>query len=294
VPGPCVIAVDQLDTLVNKGQDAIEDKVTSTELTQEIALISDGLMQLRQTTRRTLTVVACLPNTWMQLNSIASDTVEDRFTTTPILASITDPAIGRTLVERWLAAIYQSNGITPPRPTWPVAPGAFGETWVAHTPRQLLKRIHAHAEACLYGEIRELSSFDEQVAEVSVPTGPEPDYFAEFDAQFARLREKTDISAADLKQQNEDELTPTLLLAGLKSWITEVGNDDLKWHPEPLPDDKRLHAGLRRTLNEALDTEERWVSGSSRAVTATGCCVSCARLVTLRGFASGGATGTWF
>src|SRR5262249_36318639 len=38
--GPSVIAVDQLDTLVNRGQDAIEDKVTSAELTQEIALIS--------------------------------------------------------------------------------------------------------------------------------------------------------------------------------------------------------------------------------------------------------------
>jgi hypothetical protein len=64
--------------------------------------------------------------------------------------------------------------------------------------------------------------------------------------------------AIDLKQHNEDEVMPALLLAGLKSWITEVGNDDLKWHPEPLPDDKRLHAGLRRTVNEALDTDERW------------------------------------
>lgn len=256
--GPCVVAVDQLDTLVNRGQEAIEDRVTDPELTQEIALISDGLMQLRETTRRTLTVVACLPNTWMQLNQIASDTVEDRFTKTPILAAISDPAIGRTLVERWLAAIYQRNGISPPHSTWPVAPGAFGETWAAYTPRQLLKRIHAHAEACLHGEIRELSSFDEQVAEVPVPTGPEPDYFAEFDDRFARLRKEAAISAAGLKQHNEDEVMPALLLAGLKSWITEVGNDDLKWHPEPLPGDKRLHAGLRRTVNEALDTEERW------------------------------------
>src|SRR5262249_26021238 len=80
----------------------------------------------------------------------------------------------------------------------------------------------------------------------------------EFDAQFARLREKADISAADLKPHNEDEVMPALLLAALKSWITEVGNDDLKWHSEPLPRDKRLHAGLRRTVNETLDTDERW------------------------------------
>jgi hypothetical protein len=259
--GPCVIAVDQLDTLVNKGQDAIEVKATGAELKQEIALISDGLMQLRETTRRTLTIVACLPNTWMQLQSIASDTVSDRFTPTPILGSLHDPAIARTLVEKWLGVIYQRNKITPPHPTWPVAPGAFDGSWVAHTPRQLLKRIHAHAEACLYGEIRELGSFDEQVPApevVVVSTGPEPDYFAEFDAQFARLREKTDVSAAAITTHNEDEVSPPLLLAGLKSWITEIGNDDLRWHPEPPSGDQRLHAGLRRTVNEALDTEERW------------------------------------
>jgi hypothetical protein len=257
--GPCVIAVDQLDTLVNKGQDVVEEKVTSAELRQEIALISDGLMQLRETTRRTLTIVACLPNTWMQLQSIASDTVSDRFTTTSVLAAILDPAIARKLVEKWLGVIYQRNGIIPPHPTWPVAPGAFGDVWAPHTPRQLLKRIHAHAEACRYGEIRELNSFDEQVVEAPAPVGPEPDYFAEFDTRFARLREKAAISAADLKQHNEDEVMPSLLLAGLKSWITEVGNDDLAWQAESsLGGNSQLHAGLRRTVNEELDTEERW------------------------------------
>ncbi len=254
--GPCVVAVDQLDTLVNKGQDVIEE-AASGEVAQEIALISDGLMQLRDTTRRTLTIVACLPNTWMQLQSIASDTVSDRFTKTPILGSIVDPSIAKALVEKWLGVIYRRSGIVPPHPTWPVAPSAF-ENWVAHTPRQLLVRIHAHAEACLYGEIREMASFDEQLPEVVVSAGPEQDYFAEFDAQFAELREKTDISAAIIKTHNENEVSPPLLMAGLKSWITEVGNDDLKWHPEPPPGDHRLHAGLRRTLNETLDTQERW------------------------------------
>jgi hypothetical protein len=256
--GPSVIAVDQLDTLVNRGQGAIEVRGTDSEVTQEIALISDGLMQLRETTRRTLTVVACLPNTWMQLNLIASDTVEDRFTKTPILASITDPGLGRALVEKWLAAIYQRNRITPPHPTWPVAPDAFGDAWAAHTPRELLKRIHAHAEYCLHGEIRELSSFDELPPEVPTTVGPDPESFANLDAQFSRLREKADVSAARLSYHNEDDVMPELLLAGLRSWITEVGNDDLRWHPEPLPEDRRLHAGLRRTVDEALDTVERW------------------------------------
>ncbi|MGC7102505.1 ATP-binding protein [Amycolatopsis lurida] len=258
--GPCVIGVDQLDTLVHhRGQEAIDSQVTSTEPAKDIALISQGLMHLRQVTQRTLTIVACLPNTWMQLNKIATDTVADRFTTTPILGSITDGKLARELVEKWLGVIYQSNGISPPHPTWPVAPEAFGKAWAPHTPRQLLKRIHAHAEACLYGEIRELSSFDESVEVPVVPAGPEPEYFAEYDARFARLRDQADVAAADITRENENELAPPLLLAGLKSWITEVGNDDLKWHPESLPDHKRLHAGLRRTVNDALDIQEQWM-----------------------------------
>ncbi|GGU40029.1 helicase HerA domain-containing protein [Lentzea flava] len=261
--GPCVIAVDQLDTLVNKGTDVTGEAVTNPELVQEIADISDGLMQLRETTRRTITVVACLPNTWKMLKSIASDTVEDRFTTTPILASIADPALGRNLVEKWLGVMYRRHGIVPPHPTWPVAPSAFDPAnWSARTPRQLLKRVHQHAEACLYGEIRELGSFDEalptEVAAAPVVSGPEPDYMAEFDARFAHLKQTATVTAAEVKPSNEDEVLPALLLAGLKSWITEVGNDDLKWHPEPHSDDMRLHAGLRLTVNEELDTQERW------------------------------------
>ncbi len=264
--GPCVIAIDQLDTVVNKTQDLIEDDL-SPEEARELALISDGLMQLRELTRRTLTIVACLPTTWVKLRKAASDTVGDRFTLTPVLGAITDPAIGRTLVEKWLAVVYRSHGITPPHSTWPVASEAFGDDWQMETPRTLLKRIHSHAEACLHGEIRELRSFQEpEQEETSAPkvaftlhTGPEPDYLAELDAKFARLREKAALAAADVRSHNEDDVMPALLLAGLRSWVTEIGNDDLAWHPEPQAEDKSLHASLRHTVDEERDVEERWV-----------------------------------
>ncbi|SDP90060.1 ATP-binding protein [Lentzea jiangxiensis] len=264
--GPCVIAVDQLDTLVNKSQDAFDDDTSNSELAQEIALISDGLMQLRETTRRTLTIVACLPNTWVKLGSIASDTVGDRFSTTPILSAIMDGGIARTLVEKWLGTIYQRKGIIPPHPTWPVAAEAF-DSWQPMTPRELLKRIHAHAESCFHGEIEELRSFDEKqqpreeaVQSVAAVTAEQEfDDLAELDAEFARLRAKAGLAAADVKPHNEDEVMPALLLAGLRSWVTEIGNDDLTWHPEPQLDDNSLHAGLRHTVDEEKDVEERWV-----------------------------------
>lgn len=267
--GPCVVAIDQLDTVVNKSQEDLEKDLDPDEA-RELALLSDGLMQLREITRRTVTIVACLPTTWVKLSKVASDTVGDRFTETPVLGAINDPAIGKALVEKWLSVIYQSKGVTPPHPTWPVAPEAFGADWQIATPRRLLKRVHSHAESCLHGEIRELRSFDEPEQEpeevtpapvvLAVPkAGPAQDYLAELDAKFARLREKAAGAAAEVRSQNEDDVMPALLLAGLRSWVTEIGNDDLAWYPEPEAKDKSLHASLRHTVDEERDVEERWV-----------------------------------
>ncbi|MGV9295991.1 helicase HerA domain-containing protein [Amycolatopsis sp. NPDC003676] len=256
--GPCVVGVDQLDTVVNKGQDALDTQETDAEAIREIALISDGLMALRESTQRTLTIVACLPYTWMRLKNVASDTVGDRFTQTSFLGAIQDPALGKKLIEKWLRVIYEKHGVAAPHSTWPVAASAFGESWTSYTPRQLLKRIHAHAEACLHGEIRELGSFDEKVVQ-TVPVAAVPDHsLDELDEEFARLRSEVDLSALAISKDNENDIAPPLLLAGLKAWITEFGNDDLKWQPESLSDEKRLHASLRRLLDDALDVQEQW------------------------------------
>ncbi|MDX3189158.1 DUF87 domain-containing protein [Streptomyces sp. MN03-5084-2B] len=259
--GHSVVAIDQLDSVVNKAYTAVDEQVDA-ELAGELTLIADGLMQLRETTRRTLSLVACLPDTWKLLTSVVTATVSDRFTKTPLLGAIADPQLGRALVAKWLATIYARIGFTPPHPTWPAAPSAFDESWRAYTPRQLLRRVQEHAEACLNGEIRELRSFDETTAEpvAELPPQPhgEPDYFAEFDRQFDELWKSADVGAA-LNQHTENDVMPELLHAGLRSWITEVGNDDKSWQTEPPPDGGgQLHAGLRRILDEERDIAERW------------------------------------
>jgi hypothetical protein len=259
--GPSVMAIDQMDALIVKASSPHDEPTADEELAGELALIADGLMQLRETTRRTLSIVACLPNTWKLLHSVAADTVADRFTEAPILGAIVDPRIASALIEKWLGVIYANRGFTPPHPTWPVAPSAFGEPWGGYTPRQMLRRVQEHAEACMYGEIRELGSFDEEVVIEPPPpeVGPEPGYFAEFDRRFAELRGQADVDAA-LNQHTEDEVMPELLLAALRSWITEIGNDDQSWGTElPAADGRRLHAGLRRTLDEERDLVERWM-----------------------------------
>lgn len=258
--GPSVVAIDQLDSLIANNVEASDELVMDPELAKELALVADGLMQLRETTRRTLSIVACLPNTWKMLHLVAADTVGDRFTETPILGAIADPQLGRALVQKWLGVIYARIGFTPPHPIWPVAPSAFGDSWATYTPRQLLRCIQSHAESGMHGEIRELASFDGTVTEAVVeapPVSPEAGYLAEFDRRFAELRGSADVDAA-LNQYTVDTVMPDLLQAALRSWINEVGNDDRAWETEP-PGGGQLHAGVRQTLDEERDLAERWM-----------------------------------
>jgi hypothetical protein len=258
--GPTVIAVDQLDTLVAKATSRPGDSDNDMALGKELALIADGLMLLRERTRRTLSLVACLPNSWHRLRDKAVDSVPDRFRAAGILGRITDADRGRAFVTKWLGVPYAKIGFVPQYPTWPVAPSAFGTAWEEYSPRELLKRIDAHAESCLRGEVRELASFDAEPVRIPPrePSGPEPAYFAELDERFAELRAGIDV-AAPLDARSEDEVMPEFLSAALRSWISEIGNDDMEWKREPPPSGKLVvHAGIHRLVDEDLDVREHW------------------------------------
>lgn len=256
--GPIVIAVDQLDTLIalrnRQGEHGGEEDLLA-------AQIADGLMRLREVTRRTVTVLACLPETWELIKAKAADTVPDRFReSTLTLGRITDGELGRALVEKRLGVPYRAMGFVPPYPTWPVSPSAFEAGWEQQSAREMLKRVVAHVEACVRaGQVRELTSFDDQ-RQPAVPVRPTPkaDGFTELDDQFEKLRSAAKPSML-LKQDNEDKAMPALLSAALRAWITEVGDDDLEWaHGGQAGGGNELHAWLTRTIDEASDLQEHW------------------------------------
>ena len=261
--GPSAVAVDQLDTLVAKASLAPGDL----GIGREIALIADGLMQFRERTRRTLSLIACLPSSWQQLRGKAVDSVPDRFEDSLTVGRIVDGERARAFVEAWLTVPYQQIGFDPPHPTWPVAPEAFDD-WDEYTAREILRRVRGHAEACLRGDIRELKSFDTDAPILPKETAPravEPPFFAELDARFAELRAAADITRAT-DEKTEDNVMPGLLSAALRAWITEIGNDDMAWEAESQPDDHTVHASLSRVVDEKLDVEEHW---AFRAIAAT-------------------------
>jgi hypothetical protein len=261
--GPIVIAVDQLDTLIARSAMQTQAVARSGDGDLLVAQIADGLMRLREVTRRTMTLLACLPTTWTQIKTKAADTVPDRFRESLTVGRVTDARVGYALVEKRLDVAYQSMGFVPPYPTWPVAPSAFEGTWEEYTPRELLKRIGAHIDTCLRtGQVRELTTFDPGQAPAQ-PVRPvvqpvvQPDRFGRMDTWFDELRAAADTSVL-LDQSVEDKVMPALLSAALRGWITEVGDDNMEWVCEDRNGTTELHAWLTRTLDEASDLEEHW------------------------------------
>ncbi|WP_290057601.1 helicase HerA domain-containing protein [Amycolatopsis solani] len=258
--GPVVIAVDQLDTLIARSTQRTQEIGQNVQDDLLVAQIADGLMGLREVTHKTLTVLACLPSTWEQIRTKAAGTVPDRFRESVTLGRITRAETGRALVGKRLGVAYQAMGFAPPHPTWPVAPAAFEGPWEQWTPRELLKRIGAHIDACLRsGQVRELTSFDEKAP---VPTPPvrtavESDRFAELDAEFEKLQAEADPGKL-LGEKSVDKAMPDLLSAALRCWVTEVGDDDLEWSCERQNARSEVHAWLTRTLDEAADLQEHW------------------------------------
>ncbi|GGO61324.1 helicase HerA domain-containing protein [Nonomuraea cavernae] len=274
--GPTVVAVDQIDALVAQSLTST-DPTTVHDAGERLMIerIAGGLMALREYTRRTLTVVSCIPATWTLIEKVATDTVRDRFRQAAPLMTIPDAETGRRLVARRFEVQYQAAGIEPPYPTWPVRPSAF-EDAPGFTPRQLLIRIDGHVQACLNdGEVRELDGFRRTTP---APAAPATDLaqladvaeLADIDALYAKLREAVARPVPD--SATEDAIMPALLSAGLSAWIAEQGDAGREFSQDPPPSSKPpLHARLRRTLDEATEDEMHWgfrAVGAENAVAA--------------------------
>ncbi|MEU5865260.1 ATP-binding protein [Nonomuraea sp. NPDC047529] len=266
--GPTIVAVDQIDPLVAQSRATTEGGAEHDPAEQlMIERIAGGLMALREVTRRTLTVVTCIPATWALVVRVAVDTVRDRFREAVQLMTIPDAATARTLVATRFEVQYGEAGVKPPYPTWPVRPEAF-EQAPGFTPRELLIRIDRHVHACLLdGEVRELTGFTTVPAPRPRPPAtrsPMADLGA-LDARFAELLETAQAPVID--QGGEDTVMPALLAAGLHAWIAEQGEAGRAFSVDPPPSAKPpLHARLRRTLDESREDEVHW---AFRAVSAT-------------------------
>ncbi|MDG4771554.1 DUF87 domain-containing protein [Solwaraspora sp. WMMD792] len=276
--GPSVIAVDQVDGLIAQvanrshasGPPSTGAEEDGWRAAVSIDQVASGLMELRELTHRTLTVLSLLPVSWALIKSNAVDTAQDRFRETAPLESIPDADLGRTLVERRLAAHYADVGFVPPYPSWPVRPEAFADA-PDFTPRQLLINVEKHIRACVRdGQVTEMTTLttltpaaaEKPTAEAKPtptrPTTPAADgsSLGTLDQRYAELRANAQVAGL-LDPANEDTQVPQLLAAGLRAWTWESADTDFEQDTIPA---RRpvLHARLRRTLDDSTGDEAHW------------------------------------
>ncbi|WP_214411841.1 ATP-binding protein [Sphaerisporangium fuscum] len=258
--GPSVIAVDQFDPLVTQASISMMHNA-ELDWRQSLVLeqIAGGLMGLREYTSRTLTVLSCLPLTWVLIQKAATDTIRDRFREAVPLMTVPDSKIGRELVEKRFAARFRALGFRPPYPTWPVLPSAFDDA-PDYTPRQLLMKVDAHIQSCrVNGRVTELGTLAGTAPVAGGDDGAvAPQRLDALDARFAALRDAAEVADA-LAPASEDAVVPVLLAAGLTAWIMERGEAGQALTLDPPPSSKpSLHARLRRTLDESIGDEAHW------------------------------------
>ncbi|MFI6244068.1 ATP-binding protein [Micromonospora sp. NPDC050795] len=266
---PTVIAVDQLDTLFAQTSTSLLNQHQGLEDGQARVLgpIADGLLKLRDITRRTLVVVSCLPDTWVLMTRTAPTPVADRFRTAHLPDRIPTPEIGQAIVAKRLAAAYAGMYFGPPHPTWPIAPAAFADAPTL-TPRALLRRVDRHIAWCRDRddviELDRLIDGADSTPTVSATRGASADpttderRLHELDARFAELVEAADVSAA-VDPTGEDEHMPPLLAAGLAAWIAEQAPTGATYKYDPPPGRKpALHGRLIEVLDEATENEAHW------------------------------------
>ncbi|MGE2716909.1 helicase HerA domain-containing protein [Mycolicibacterium litorale] len=255
--GPAVLALDQIDTL-------LAQSVRSTGSGQaadnrDLEQVAHGLMSVRQTMRRTASVVACLPVAWEAIRDRATATVQDRFRTTRPLEALPTADIGRAILERRFTASYRGTGFAPPYPSWPILPGAFDDA-PQFTPRELLKRADAHVRRCL--DLDTVEELAHLTGEVTVDDdhhhGQTPSDTSGLDRLFNEYRRRA-VPAAATDPDGEDTTMPSLLSAALDAWITELGDSGQAFRLDPPPGRRvMLHGRLRQSVDAALDDERHW------------------------------------
>ncbi|MCC8164910.1 MAG: DUF87 domain-containing protein [Planctomycetes bacterium] len=165
--GFSVFALDQLDAIVkqhyNPGIDIASDEASTAR--HIIVGLCDGLMTLRDITRRTLVVVSCLNDSWTSLREFGLKTAVDRYQRPLRLAPLDEKAQIEALVAQRMAKAFNREKATAPYPTWPFPPAVLGEMTTL-SPRLVLQSCDNHISNCLTeGVVREATQLSENEPE---------------------------------------------------------------------------------------------------------------------------------
>ncbi|GAB3653074.1 helicase HerA domain-containing protein [Glycomyces tarimensis] len=262
--GPSLLAVDQFDALFREHSRVTGDNGRAGRPDGDLGLLEEfgqGFMDLYQATRRTFTLIACLPETWTDFQANIIGTAADRFRDEIRLGTIPTPEAGMALIERHFAPGFETAGHTPRYPTWPIGRSCFDQA-IDYSPRELLKRVGDHIDRCrANGAVTELEAFDDVAAPVD-PLALGEDT-SEVEALYRRLLAQIDVGEV-FAQDDEDYRMPSLLEAVVSASAIESGGRELEFNAPP---ENRPDVHLRVYSEDESGAEQRrW---SFRAIAKT-------------------------
>ncbi|AMV40829.1 ATP-binding protein [Planctomyces sp. SH-PL62] len=263
--GPAVLAFDQLDPIVTQlhyrrqGGALTEEQATAEAITADIG---GGLGALRDVTRSTLTLVSCLETTWEFLTGTVLRASLDRFEEPFRLSPTRSADVARALVRGRLDPAFRDAAFAPSYPTYPFRPEAF-EALKGDSPREVLKRCHAHIQRCLAaGAIVEAEILVPAAAIEGGSNGKSEHDPHPLDQEFEALRERAEPKWI-LEEKHDDERLAPLIRSGLACLVHE-GPETPDVHATVEVEftggakTAPLHARLRRIFHNEQDREEHY------------------------------------
>lgn len=249
--GPTLLTIDQIDELTARSARGTGD--VEPEAIQVLDQFMVGLMDLRDTTARTATVVACQPHSWERIRRFAIGSALDRFEQPEVrLDRIPSPEVGRALIAAWFAPRYEKAGFHPPYPTWPVLPDAFDEV-VRVNARQLLQTVRRHVQSCLdSGQLREMTALSEDRAPAS--TVPAMSTLSALDEKYATLVATADIRDA-VQPETENSRMAEILEGTLNCYAIEQARP---FEVAPRPGGNPWFHAQLRLPPDGSDVEQSW------------------------------------
>ncbi len=267
--GPTMLAIDQVDAIVSEQHLAsglIGEALTSQQR-KALSIIEGlgrGMMELRDVTRRTMTVLSCVEASWQVIIERTVGAVRGRFHDEAILLRpIAHAEIAADMVAKRLAPAYAQIGFRPPYQTWPFRLEMF-QGGVGLFPRELLKLCDNHRRKCLRDRaVSELAAFP---GDRSSDTPPPPSGdFGALDRRFAELQSSAD-PQPPMREKGEELLGP-LLQSAMRCYVLQnhsrYGGHELVVDNDFKGDRPPLHTRLRMIDRQEV-REEHY---SFRAVT---------------------------
>lgn len=221
--GATVIAVDQVDDIVRASKTSSEQRHRE-GATQLLDMLGVNLVDVRDETRRTTVILACLESTWQEFERSTVATVTHRFEpVVPLDSELPSTDVAAALIAAILAPVYAEAGFEPPYPSYPFPERSLANA-VTFSPRQLLRIVGAHLRSCVAaGAVTEIE-YLEDLAPVNTSTRIIELPLVDLDSEFERFQAEVDLTKTT-ESSAEFHLLRPWLLSGLNAYRTESRRD---------------------------------------------------------------------